>query len=245
MRFNRAMREKGVGAKVCGKCFVVKGLEAFSFKSKSAGSRMSKCRACTATDTRRWREKNPDRARQWRDQNRERVAEANRRWYMQNRERVAEAHRQWCEQNRERVAEANRQWYMQNREWKAEYDRQWRQANPDKHRDKAHRRRARLAAATIEPFTPADLYADWQEHGLYACFFCAGPAEPLHVEHFYPLKPADESATPGPHALFNLVPACQACNLSKGNREPWAFLRDALAERGIDLDACLAFFDVD
>ncbi|MFD5161035.1 HNH endonuclease [Streptomyces hawaiiensis] len=91
----------------------------------------------------------------------------------------------------------------------------------------------------MQNFTPGDLRRDWGDHDLYDCFFCGGPATPLHVEHFYPLKPADEDALPGPHALFNLVPACETCNLSKSNKEPWGYLREALAEQGTDLDACI------
>jgi 5-methylcytosine-specific restriction endonuclease McrA len=136
-------------------------------------------------------------------------------------------------------------WYAQNREQKAAYKQQWDAANPEKARANERRRRARKAAATIEPFTPADLRHDWEDHDLWDCFFCGGPLTDLHVDHFYPLKPADEDATPGPHAIFNLVPSCAECNLSKSNGDPWAFLRDALEARGIDLDACLKLFDVD
>ncbi|MGW0468327.1 HNH endonuclease [Streptomyces sp. NPDC003027] len=120
-----------------------------------------------------------------------------------------------------------------------------RKTKPDQYQEHNRRRRARKAAATIEPFTPADLRADWEEHDLWGCFFCGGPLTDLHVDHFYPLRPADEEEAPGPHAVFNLVPACAECNLSKSNSDPWEFLRDALAARGVDLEACLAWFDVD
>jgi 5-methylcytosine-specific restriction endonuclease McrA len=117
--------------------------------------------------------------------------------------------------------------------------------NGDRQRENSRRRRARKASATVEPFTPADMYADWADHDLWQCFFCAGPLEPLNVEHFHPLSPADENAAPGPHALWNLVPACATCNLSKSNKEPWSVLREHLAEQGVDLDEAMKHLRVD
>ncbi|WP_186784341.1 HNH endonuclease [Streptomyces sp. CBG33] len=262
MRFNKALREKGVPAKACGSCFVVKGHGEFHTHSGKRDGRVSRCRTCVTSASRRWYEENRARAaetgRRWREENRVRKAEYNRQWYEENQERKAETDRRWREENRERVAEAqrryheenreqrveaSRRWHAENRERVAENHRRWREENPDRRAEYKRRYRARKAAATVTPFTPADLRADWEEHDLYGCFYCGGPAEPLHVDHFYPLNPADEDAAPGPHAVDNLVPACESCNTSKGNRDPWAFLSDALAARGVDLDACLAVFD--
>ncbi|MFF8455745.1 HNH endonuclease [Streptomyces albidoflavus] len=234
MRFNKALREKGVPAKACGTCFVVKGHGEFHGDGKRAGGRQSRCKACALSANRRWNTENP-----------KRQAEYSRRWRKENRERVAEAQRHYHGENREQRAEYSRRWHAENRERVAQNHRRWREANPELVAEHTRRRRARKAAATVTPFTPADLRADWEEHDLYGCFYCGGPAEPLHVDHFYPLNPADEDAAPGPHAVDNLVPACETCNTSKGNRDPWAFLSDALAARGVDLDACLAVFDVE
>lgn len=104
------------------------------------------------------------------------------------------------------------------------------------------RRRAIKKGATTEPFTTRDLRHDWEDHDLYACFFCGGPlTDGYEVEHFYPLLPPEGSGVPrGPHALFNLVPSCMPCNRGaggKGTKEPWGYLSEALAEQGIDLDA--------
>ncbi|MFI0211969.1 HNH endonuclease [Streptomyces diastaticus] len=249
MRFNQAMREKGVPAKACGSCFVVKGHGEFSVKRGAADGRVSRCRTCVASASRRWVAKNSERKaetnRRWYEENRDRAAETGRRWREENRERKAEYNRQWYEENQERKAETDRRWREENRDRAAENVRRWRAENPEQVAEHHRRRRAAKAAATVTPFTPADLRADWEEYDLYGCFYCGGPAEPLHVDHFYPLNPADEDATPGPHAVDNLVPACETCNTSKGNRDPWAFLSDALAARGVDLDACLAVFDVE
>lgn len=99
------------------------------------------------------------------------------------------------------------------------------------------RRRARKAGATTEHFTVEDIRQDWADHDLWSCFFCAGPAEPLHTDHFMPL------ARGGTHALSNLVPSCAGCNHAKTDKEPWTFLADSLARQGVDLNACLTWLD--
>ncbi|MFD0650205.1 HNH endonuclease [Streptomyces malaysiensis subsp. malaysiensis] len=93
-------------------------------------------------------------------------------------------------------------------------------------------------SASVEHFTPTDLLNDWADHDLWSCFFCGGSlTDGYHVEHFYPISKG------GPHALFNLAPSCATCNLSKGARDPWAFLTEALEARGVDLDECLTVLD--
>ncbi|MFG2292045.1 HNH endonuclease [Streptomyces sp. NPDC048603] len=157
-----------------------------------------------------------------------------REWYTANRERKLEDRRRHHEANRDMENAYSRRWHAANRSRAAEHNRQWHATNPGGAAERARRRRARKASATVEPFTPADLRADWEDLDLYDCFFCHGPAAPLHVDHFYPLSPADEDGTPGPHAVWNLVPACETCNLSKSNRDPWQFLRESLEARGVD-----------
>ncbi|MFB7823868.1 HNH endonuclease signature motif containing protein [Streptomyces hydrogenans] len=230
-RVNKALRERGVPAKACGKCFSIKSLAQFSARGRSADGRQAQCSPCATITRTDWRVANPEIARQ-------RSQERNRRWREANPERARECSR-----------ESKRRWREADPRRNRESVRRWREVHPETAREhnraSTHRRRAREAAATIEPFTPADLRADWEEHDLWDCFFCGGPLEDLHIDHFYPLTPADEEKPPGPHAVFNLVPSCAECNLSKSNGDPWSFLRESLAARGIDLDAALRLFDVD
>ncbi|MEU3297331.1 hypothetical protein ABZ722_33985 [Streptomyces longwoodensis] len=231
MRVNKRFRERGIPAKVCGKCFVVKGHAAFYTDSKAADGRRANCRECFAETSRRWYA-----------QNRDRKAESDRQWYAQNRDRKAETDRQWRAQNPDYF----RQWYEANRDHKVEHARQWRAQNPDKVRMADQRRKAAAKNVPTEPFTASDLRHDWEDHDLWSCFFCGGSlTDAFDIEHFYPKFPDDEETTPaGPHAVWNLVPSCPACNRGrdgKHSKEPWQFLRESLAEQGIDLDACLEF----
>ncbi|WNI28650.1 HNH endonuclease signature motif containing protein [Streptomyces sp. ITFR-6] len=208
-RFNKAMREQGVAAKACGKCFVVKATAQFRSDGKSSDQRSAVCVVCKSAF---------DQAR-----------------YARTREAVLARVAQYQSVNATKI----RKYQANYRQADPDRMRVWRQANPDRVRMYCHKRRALKAAATIETFTARDMYDDWEEHDLYQCFYCAGPLDTLNIEHFEALDNG------GPHALHNIVPSCRDCNLSKGTKEEWGVLTEHLAARGIDLDACLAFFDGD
>lgn len=99
------------------------------------------CVPCAREGTRRWREANPEKAREAdrRRRKRERAREGTQRWREENPERAREARRRWREENPERVLEA---------------DRRYREASPEKVREKGRRyrekKRARLSARADE-----------------------------------------------------------------------------------------------
>lgn len=225
--------------KRCSKCGDVKRLKEFYARPSKPGQHLARCKPCVrlanieSTARHIDRKRRNDRERYARD--RDHLASQ-----MRDRRRLRLQDPVALEAERARgraKSEANRDYYRENS--KRHYAQ-----HKDVYHARSRARRALEAAATIEPFTPADLRADWEEHDLWGCIFCGGPvtSTTLHVEHFYPLSQRVEWR--GPHAVWNLVPSCATCNLSKGDREPWAFLRTSLAARGIDLDACLALFDV-
>jgi hypothetical protein len=72
--------------------------------------------------------------------------------------------------------------------------RKWARDNPDKHRAKGQRRRARKAEASVEPFSSADLFAHWESIGAYGCVYCDGPYE--HDDHVQPLALGGERVEP-------------------------------------------------
>lgn len=240
-------------SKTCTKCGETKALEEFSPSGKAVdGSQKykSRCRKCCRDDQHEQRkdpltrQKHRESSAAWRRKNLDAARAKDAEWRRQNPGKSRELSAAWRRDNQNRARANSNRWRNENRDKVRESNRSWSRRNPDRVRADNHRRRARLASATVEDFTPADMLADWADHDLYACFFCGGSlADGYHVEHFYPLKPADEDAPPGPHAVFNLVPACPTCNLSKGNRDPWAFLEGSLAARDVNLDECLTSLD--
>ena len=134
-----------------------------------------------------------------------------------------EYHRAWREANREHFREYNRAWREANRG----YFREYYAANRDRYREHEHRRRARKRAATVEEFSLADVYAWWEALGAYTCFWCDLPFtedDHIHVDHVWPLSRG------GHHAVQNLVPACERCNLAKHASLPHEFAERAYEE---------------
>jgi 5-methylcytosine-specific restriction endonuclease McrA len=82
-------------------------------------------------------------------------------------------------------------------------------------------RRSRKLAAEVAGPVPASVYAEILAEG--SCVYCGNRAQ--HVDHIVPL------ARGGHEAPYNLVPACQPCNSSKGARllAEWDQVRVAYA----------------
>lgn len=82
-------------------------------------------------------------------------------------------------------------------------------------REVGRKRRAAITGSMVAPFTHTDLLAHWEALGLTDCVYCGSPYE--HADHVIPLSRG------GAHSRDNLVPACAACNLSKGAKllEEW------------------------
>jgi 5-methylcytosine-specific restriction endonuclease McrA len=89
------------------------------------------------------------------------------------------------------------------------------------------------------PFTVAE-WLELAERLEYRCTYCGRVTEPedLHMDHIVPLHKTSR----GPHALYNITPACSGCNTAKKHRPlliAWAPLllggkprRDKNAPRG-------------
>jgi len=214
--------------KRCTKCGETKSLDEFHRDRSKPLGRRSHCRSCLseyyAANRDRFRERN----RAWYAANRERKREYAREYYAANRDRLLEYSREynraWYEANRDRRREYNRAWYEANRDHRREYH----AANLDRWREYERRRRARKRAATVEKFSPADVYAWWDELGAYTCFWCDLPfaeGDSIHVDHVWPLSRG------GHHAVRNLVPACERCNQAKHASLPYEFAERAYRER--------------
>lgn len=215
--------------KMCTKCGEEKSREEFSRDKSRKDGLQRQCKHCYGMYRLRNLERITTRKREHRGGNRDSILEQKRRHYAANRERLVEQKRQWRRENpdyqgqwrsrnRDQVAIYNRQWHEAHRGERADYGRSRRQADPAYFRLSNARRRALKRAATVQPFTAADLTAYYEARGLDACVYCGGPHE--HDDHVIPL------ARGGHHAIWNLVPACAACNCSKGAKDVLDWLGD-------------------
>lgn len=169
-------------------------------------------------NSRRWYWEDPERARQfareYRDRNIKDCLRRCRNYYRANRERCLANSRRWAEANPGKVKEsqrrAERKWRDANPEKCKEIRRRWRAAHRDDEREHNRRRRARRRAGRRAALVPVSLEQLQRRSELFGgqCAYC-GVAGKLTVDHVLPLKLGglDEAA--------NILPACVRCNASK------------------------------
>lgn len=112
----------------------------------------------------------------------------------------------YCKINKIQLIENRKQ----NRESINLNTRTWRLANPDKTREYGQKRRS-LKYKLLATFTAKD----WRETKLEfnnCCAYC-GKEKPLTQDHFIALSKKGE------YTVNNIIPSCQSCNSSKGNKD--------------------------
>ena len=118
--------------KKCTKCSVEKPFSEFNKDKNRKDGLYPNCKSCNSLYMR-----------QYRQENKEKIAEAQRQYYQnnkekraeyrqENKEKIAEAQRQYKQDNKEKIAERMSQYYQENKEKIAEGNRQYRQENKEK-----------------------------------------------------------------------------------------------------------------
>jgi 5-methylcytosine-specific restriction endonuclease McrA len=198
-------------SKLCRGCDRPLPLDAFARDRSKRDGRQARCRECDAARKRRWREENA-----------EAVRERKRRHYAANADAERERKRRHYESNAEVIRDRVRRYREENVE--AERERWRRYAQTPEGRAatsrKEARRRARLAAAEAT-LTAAEWEAILEERD-HRCYVCGAPWD--HQEHVIPL------ASEGAHTSENVRPACEPCNLSKGDASLASWLPRRLAD---------------
>jgi 5-methylcytosine-specific restriction endonuclease McrA len=178
--------------KVCTKCKVEKPVEAFSKHKGKPGGLRYECKECGNANSAKWREANPD---------------YQQRHYLANREAVLARQKAYRDNNLEQCRAKARNYRRQNKQKNAVYFSEYIKKHPEKNRAKRQRRRALELAASVYLVSRKEITK------LYAsnCFYCGGAGR-IELDHVVPL------AQGGQHSIGNLVPACMACNRSKGSK---------------------------
>ena len=232
--------------KRCTKCQEIRPYSAFSPDKRKGGGLFSWCKSChTAHDSAyhtTHREQRSTYAKEYSQQNTDKIKAYRRLYHAQNRERANEYSRQWRANNPERVKENNRRWVEENKQYRQEYRRQWYAEHreqtraymahnrarysahikraytlyPDRYRAYNHKRRARIAliGGFFTDKDIAHMRAIQQGH----CCYCGRVGLPLEIEHVIPVTREGSSNDP-----WNLALACKSCNSSKCDRtiEEW------------------------
>ncbi|MFF3928267.1 HNH endonuclease [Streptomyces hirsutus] len=103
----------------------------------------------------------------------------------------------------------------------------WARANPELRRAIAAQYKAsRRAWEQLNPDSVGIASKDWRKlvrHYRHRCTYCGGNDGGIHMDHVVPLSRG------GRHAIGNVLPACQGCNLSKGAKLVAEWKRDDAA----------------
>lgn len=147
----------------------------------------------------RWRQQNPDKAKEYAEKYAEQHRASNKAWRQANKDRCAETQRAWNKANREK-----RNLLSQN----------WRQENRDTMAALKAKRRADILQRTPKWLTKADLQLIRQ---IYAQAKLQTKTTGIawQVDHVIPLRGRNVS---GLHVPANLQVIPEAANLKKGNR---------------------------
>ena len=175
--------------KYCTRCEQAKPLDDFGSHPRASDGKQSKCKSCYA-DYQRDRRKNP--AKKAADAAIKKRSMAKRKSYYQ---RIHSDARRRRRQNPEYRARE----YAKEKEWR---DRTGANARLN------HARRARKLAAQVSGPVPGPIYLQILKSG--PCVYCGAPA--TTVDHITPLSRG------GHEAEYNLVPACNPCNVRKGKK---------------------------
>jgi len=238
MRFNRALKAKGVPAKACSKCFTVKALSQFS--SDGRGGLRPDCKPCCVARQADYEARNP-----------EKVRAKHRRYRAKNREELRQAQAQRHDTYRAKwtapdgsliegdlsapkrcttIANGGCERLLTRGDFYGKRDTADGR-EPRCKECKARRDAERKAADRLKILDA--LLAEGHDR----CHICQGPfaeGDAWEVEHIWP-----RSDDGDPDDLANLALAHASCNASKHAANPWEFLPRSLAEVGIDFHAAV------
>lgn len=217
--------------KPCSRCKRSLPLAEFSPDSRTKLGVGSQCKACNrgrmkgytaahkpqiAEKNRKYRETHKaelnQRAADWWDRHKDEANRRRREQYPDKRERLIADQRKYRAEHAGYIRLRQKRYYQANRAEHRARLRKWRAENPELFKAQLKRRRARLAGAAVVTLT-ADEWAMIQAAYDHRCAYCGVRPDVLTQDHIRPLSKG------GTHEASNVVPACQSCNSSKGDRE--------------------------
>lgn len=202
--------------KRCTKCGAVYPAtkEYFNKDSRTKLGLKPDCRRCHSIANKLWHSVNPA----------ARKADA-KRW----REANPDYNKEYRDKHPDKFNEASYRYYKNHPDKVRESNKRWQVANPDKVRARTQRREARELSL---PATLTDQEWGWAlEHFHGCCVYCGKPPslfdhnQILHQDHFKPLSKG------GGYTADNIIPACQSCNLSKGDKNPQEWITRRFGKR--------------
>lgn len=145
---------------------------------------------------------------QYRELHKDERAKSNKEYRARNKERIAEKRKEWEAKNKTHLAAYKKKYAQEHQPEILDY-RKWYQAeHPERTRMSSRNRRARAKQCLGSGWTEEEEKQLVEDYGG-RCAYCNRPAD-LQMDHVVPM------ARGGIHSIDNIVPACKACNVSKG-----------------------------
>lgn len=180
------------------------------------------CPDCMRIRAKELRVKYPDRVKQHQEKQKRKYFNNHEESKLKNRQRYAQKKALGL------TIELNKEYYLKNQERIKKRVKEWKEKNKDKVRynHKKHKNKRKQLTIYTEDITQKQLDNTLAHFSVYtiggnfrgfSCAYCQKiiTKEILHWDHLIPLKHK------GHHAIYNLVPACSFCNISKGAKDPW------------------------
>jgi 5-methylcytosine-specific restriction endonuclease McrA len=223
------MAEKII-SKICTSCQDRKPVLAFSVCNQNNDGYQYKCKDCekiyyqqNKESVKRYRQKNKKRiavkAKQYREANKDSIAEWHKNHYLENREKKALYIRGYQEENSHRISEYNRERYNNNKQHFLELAKEYRNTPHGRAMQSKHRsvRRCLMKESSIERFDPKEIF----NRDGYKCQICGHKTRPDFKNPNHPLYPNLDHIVPlskgGDHSRKNTQCLCRQCNIEKSN----------------------------
>ena len=215
--------------KTCTKCNRELTIDKFGKHKGTKDNLNCRCKECCNKQSNTFREENPEKSREmkkkYRDNNVDKTKLRKKVYYTKNKTNEIARSMKWKSENKDKVNESNRKYYNANTEKENERRRVFYVENFKKESERHKKynaehlvefRKYNQNRRAIKLLLPSTFTVkQWKDCKLYfsnKCCYC-GKDLPLVQEHFIALSKGGEYTT------NNIVPSCQSCNSSKGNKD--------------------------
>lgn len=153
----------------------------------------------------------------WLAKNKKRARAVEAKWHAEHPEKQRAAQAKYRSAHRAKIKAAYAKYYVANRAKEKARKAKYYAAHPEQSHQEAARRRAKQRGASIDDKAEiASWERAWRKLKSITCYWCGRrfPSKRCQADHVVPLSKN------GGHGLYNLVIACEGCNLRKNNKEP-------------------------
>ncbi len=208
--------------RVCTKCHLSYPIAEFSKDRTKKSGRRPSCRICCRKVSKIHATAHPEVSRAWRASHKEHMRARGKQYYQDHKEErrlYRLAHREsfllylkeWQESHKLRMQELGISYRQTHAQALKEYFQEYRKLHPEYKQNKDARRRARKKNAQKNDLTRRQ-WIEIKTAYRFRCAYCGGKPKLLEQDHITPFVRG------GSHTVQNVVPACHACNSTKGAR---------------------------